>query len=67
MLRASRAHNPARGTPLTRLVTGMPGVEWHHSVDWVAYPRVMRVAQRVECGNHAATPVLLTIRRVARR
>ncbi|ABY33616.1 hypothetical protein Caur_0366 [Chloroflexus aurantiacus J-10-fl] len=24
--RASRAHDPARGIPLTRLVTGMPGV-----------------------------------------
>jgi len=65
--RASRAHDPARGIPLTRLVTGMPGVECHHLLDWVPYLRVMRVAQRVECGSVAAAPAVLTIQHVVFR
>jgi|FLYL01.1.fsa_nt_gi hypothetical protein len=39
----------------------------HHSLDWVPYPLVMRVSQRVECDSDAAAPAVLTIRRVSRR
>ncbi|RMG46131.1 MAG: hypothetical protein D6716_18580 [Chloroflexi bacterium] len=34
--------------------------ERHHTLDWVSYPPGMRVAQRVECGSHAAAPAMLT-------
>ncbi|GIV93584.1 MAG TPA: hypothetical protein DEF43_08230 [Chloroflexus aurantiacus] len=39
----------------------------YHVLDGLTYPLVMRVSHGLECGSHAAAPVVLTFRHVARR
>ncbi|WP_322822521.1 hypothetical protein [Chloroflexus sp.] len=54
--RASRTPDPARGTPLPILVTGV--------LDGLPSPLGMRVSRGMACGSHAAAPDVLPIRRV---
>ncbi|ABY35129.1 MAG TPA: hypothetical protein DEF43_16540 [Chloroflexus aurantiacus] len=39
----------------------------YHVLNGLPYPLVMRVAQGLECGSHAAAPAVLTIQRVVHR
>ncbi|HBW69199.1 MAG TPA: hypothetical protein DEF43_19025 [Chloroflexus aurantiacus] len=40
---------------------------YHHALDGLPYPLVMRVSQSLECGSHAAAAAVHTIRRVVCR
>ncbi|GIV91701.1 MULTISPECIES: hypothetical protein [Chloroflexus] len=57
--------NPALRLPVWKR-GGLTTIVSAISLDWGPYLSVMRVAQRVECGSHAAAPAVLTIRHLAR-